>query len=39
LFVFSRDVNRRTALHEAVRKGEVETVKLLMSAGASLEFK
>ncbi|XP_060576156.1 transient receptor potential cation channel subfamily A member 1 homolog [Ruditapes philippinarum] len=33
------DDNRRTALHEAVRKGEVETVKLLMSAGASLEFK
>ncbi|XP_060586401.1 transient receptor potential cation channel subfamily A member 1 homolog [Ruditapes philippinarum] len=29
----------RTALHEAVRKGEVETVNLLMSAGASLEFK
>ncbi|XP_060576158.1 transient receptor potential cation channel subfamily A member 1 homolog [Ruditapes philippinarum] len=31
--------NGRTALHEAVRKDEVETVKLLMSAGASIEFK
>ncbi|XP_060591227.1 uncharacterized protein LOC132746167 [Ruditapes philippinarum] len=34
-----RGEHGRTALHEAVRKDAVESVKLLMSAGASLEFR